>query len=180
MTLLLWLLQLGMILGALGNEHQELLSQLQKVAGVYTVASGGNMLSASSQEVLAKTVVVTACNYGYLNHLFNFDCFMKRLNMKYLVIAMDKKTYDHLKNQTSIHTYYLHYDSEVTTAPQEFRSKQFNIITTRKKEAVLTIMKLGYHVLFSDTDVAVVRDPLPYLFWKNVDYVHSAGSFCSE
>jgi hypothetical protein len=67
---------------------------------------------------------------------------------------------------------------EITTVAQEFRSKQFNIITARKKQAVLSIMKLGYDVLFSDTDVALVRDPLPYLFWQNVDYVHSLNAFC--
>lgn len=103
---------------------------------------------------------------------------MQRLKMKYLVIAMDKKAYEYLSANTSIVTYYMHSDNEITTAPQEFRSKQFNIITTRKKEAVLAIMKLGYNVLFSDTDVAILRDPLPYMIWNNVDYVHSINAFC--
>eukprot|EP01036_Dinobryon_divergens_P028204 gene28204-37108_t len=68
---------------------------------------------------------------------------------------------------------------EVTTDPQKFRSKQFNLITARKKEAVHDILKLGYNVLFSDTDVAMIRDPLPYMLWENVDYVHSLNYWCN-
>jgi hypothetical protein len=34
-------------------------------------------------------------------------------------------------------------ETEITTQPQEFRSKHFNIITSKKKEAVLNIMKFG-------------------------------------
>lgn len=68
---------------------------------------------------------------------------------------------------------------EVTGASTEFRSKQFNLITARKKEAVHDILMLGYDVLFSDTDVAVIRDPLPYMLRTNVDYVHSLNYMCT-
>ena len=68
--------------------------------------------------------------------------------------------------------------SSVTSDSVTFRSKQFNLITARKKEAVHDILVLGYDVLFSDTDVAMLRDPLPYLLWKNVDYVHSLNAVC--
>lgn len=158
---------------ASNNTYADLLPLLEKVSGIYS-----QVPSTSKHLSLEKTVIVTACNHGFLNHLFNFDCYMQRLKMKYLVIAMDKKAYEYLSANTSIVTYYMHSDNEITTAPQEFRSKQFNIITTRKKEAVLAIMKLGYNVLFSDTDVAILRDPLPYMIWNNVDYVHSINAFC--
>jgi hypothetical protein len=154
------------------SDNSELLRLLVSVAGIYETRP------TPSTYKLDKTVIVTACNYGFLNHLYNFDCFMKRLKMKYLVIAMDLKAYEFLKTNTSIVSYYMSTHDEITTLPQEFRSKQFNLITTRKKEAVLSIMKLGYDVLFSDTDVAVVRDPLPYMIWDNIDYVHSLNAFC--
>jgi hypothetical protein len=35
-------------------------------------------------------------------------------------------------------------------------------------------------VLFTDTDVALIRDPFPYLLWKDVDYVHSLNVICSN
>ena len=34
--------------------------------------------------------------------------------------------------------------------------------------------------MFTDTDVALVRDPFPYLLWDNVDYVHSLNAICTK
>ena len=59
-----------------------------------------------------------------------------------------------------------------------FRNTKFNIITRYKKKIVTNILSLGYDVLFSDTDVVVVRDPMPYLRFTNVDYVHSVNVLC--
>lgn len=61
----------------------------------------------------------------------------------------------------------------------DFRSKQFNLLTAKKKESVHDVMQLGYDVIFSDTDVAIVRDPIPRLLWKDVDYVHSLNAICT-
>lgn len=152
----------------------DLALKLRRVSGIYE-----DEAKAKSMDV-EKAVLVTGCNFGFLNHLHNFDCFMKRLGMKYIVMAMDKKVYDYLERNTSIVAYHLTGDSnaDVTSLPQEFRSKNFNIITAKKKEAVHKILLLGYDVLFADTDVAILRDPLPYMIWKNVDYVHSINAFC--
>ena len=49
---------------------------------------------------------------------------------------------------------------EVVESAQEFRSKHFNLIVKRKKYAVYEILKLGYNVLFSDTDVVITRGKL--------------------
>lgn len=152
----------------------DLASKLQLVAGIYEDSSKATSMG------VGKAVLVTGCNYGFLNHLHNFDCFMKRLGMKYIVMAMDTKVYDYLQQNTSIVAYHLTGadSSDVTSLPQEFRSKNFNIITAKKKEAVHKILNLGYDVLFADTDVAILRDPLPYMIWENVDYVHSLNAFC--
>jgi hypothetical protein len=146
--------------------------KLKKVAGVYTDEA------LVKKYHLEKTVVITGCNHGFLNHLFNFDCFMRRLGMKYLVITMDKDAETELRKHPHIETFLMAGEGEIHSTAQEFRSKQFNLITTRKKAAVHSIMQLGFDVLFSDTDVAIVRDPFPYLLWDNVDYVHSVNAFC--
>ena len=109
------------------------------------------------------------------------------IGMKYLVVAMDKQAYEVLSKHTNLTVHYLgannaagadSSNTDVTSQPQEFRSKHFNVITAKKKEVVHDIMALGYDVLFSDTDVAVIRDPLPYMMWRNVDYVHSLNAIC--
>eukprot|EP00981_Chlorochromonas_danica_P008689 scaffold2270_cov242-Ochromonas_danica.AAC.3 len=119
--------------------------------------------------------------------------------MKFLVIVLDTQGYHYLQqfqqnnntsstsSSSSMVTYLMtgggakegqQTGEIITNQPTEFRSKQFNLITARKKEAVHNILQLGYNVLFSDTDVAILQDPIPYLLWKNVDYVHSVNDWC--
>lgn len=152
----------------------ELDHALRKVAGIFR----------DSEKVkryhLERTVLITGCNHGFVNHLMNFKCFLDRLNMKFLTISMDADVHAYLKNNTNVESYLMASGSggEVTTQPTEFRSKQFNLITAKKKEAVHNILKLGYDVVFSDTDVAILRDFIPYMIWQNVDYVHSLNDWC--
>ena len=157
------------------NNYETIETVLQRVAGVFHNESKRNEYGGD----LDKTVVMTGCNHGFLNHLMNFKCFAERLGIKFLVVALDEKTHDFIRLNTSVDSIYMQY-AGVTEEATEFRSKQFNLITTRKKEAVHDVLKLGYDVLFSDTDVAIVRDPFPYLLWTNVDYVHSLNCICKS
>jgi Nucleotide-diphospho-sugar transferase len=160
------------------KKSSSLHSVVQKAAGLF--------VDPAKQAGYERTVLVTGCNYGFLNHLQNFKCFADRLGMKFLVIAMDEKAFQHLSQSGDMLVYYMSGSADVASATAvtsdsvTFRSKQFNLITARKKEAVHDILVLGYDVLFSDTDVAIVRNPLPYLIWRNVDYVHSLNAWCQE
>lgn len=127
---------------------------------------------------LEKTVLLTGCNHGFLNHLENFRCFAERLNMKFLVIALDFKAFEYIRRNTSMDAIFMS-TAGVTEDNVDFRSKQFNLITARKKEAVHDVLDLGFDVLFTDTDVALLRDPFPYMLYNNVDYVHSLNAICT-
>ena len=147
--------------------------------------SSGIFVSAERQVGLERTVLVTGCNYGFINHLQNFKCFADRLGLKFLVIALDERSYLYLAKHSDMNVYYMSSGSDkssdaITSDSTTFRSKQFNLITARKKEAVHDILSLGYDVIFSDTDVAILKDPTPYLLWKNVDYVHSLNAPCEK
>ena len=61
-----------------------------------------------------------------------------------------------------------------------FRYEQFNLISYIKLKSVYKIMILQYDVIFIDPDIAVVRDPLPYLFFTGIDYVHSHNKICPQ
>jgi hypothetical protein len=133
-----------------------------------------------------KTIVVTGCNYGYLNHLHNIKCYFDMHEMKVLVFAFDEKTFNHIKSSftsTSASGRYISYfwgqGEKVSEESSNFRSSNFNLIANRKLESVLALMELGYDVLFTDVDIALPRDPIPYVFWKGVDYVHSINKVCS-
>ena len=154
-----------------------LLSTLKKAAGIYK--------DQHLQVGLERTVLVTACNHGFLNHLHNFKCFCDRIGLKFLVITLDEKSYRYIRKSTEMQVYYMGNGSNSSTPAIEhnsttFRSDQFNLITTRKKEIVHDIMLLGFDVLFADTDVAIIRDPMPFLLWSNVDYVHSVNTRCTK
>lgn len=153
----------------------DLISKLELVKGVYKDPN-------KSVKHLHKTVMITSCNYGFLNHLMNFKCYADNLGFKFIVIAMDEFLHNYLTNHTDMVSYFMGGGvvGEVTTEAVDFRSKQFNLITAKKKECVHEVLMLGYDVLFTDTDVAMFVDPVPYLLWKNVDYVHSLNAVCAR
>ena len=157
-----------------------LLRAVQMAAGVYK--EGTDVSKTQHRRSLNKTVIITGCNHGFLNHLLNFKCFMDRLSMKFLVIAMDLHAYSYITNNTTMISYLMNEGvvGEVTGSSQDFRSKQFNLITQKKKEAVHNVMELGYDVLFADTDVAILKDPFDFLLYDNVDYVHSLNLWCQQ
>ena len=150
-------------------ENDTLLLALRRNAGVFRHEKRAN---------LEKTVLLTGCNHGFLNHLENFRCFAERLDMKFLVIALDFKAFEYIRRNTTMDAIFMS-TADVTGDAVDFRSKQFNLITARKKEAVHDVLDLGFDVLFTDTDVALLRDPFPYMLFKNVDYVHSLNAICT-
>lgn len=134
-----------------------------------------------SETKFSKTVFITAGNFGYLNHFHNHKCFLDRLNIKFLAVAMDRKMFDYFEKlslATNITAVYWTGDEQIFAESTTFRSKQFNIISNLKMRVVLKAMELGYDVVFSDPDIAIVRNPMPYLQWRNVDYIHSLNMIC--
>lgn len=67
---------------------------------------------------------------------------------------------------------------KVTNTASGFGGKDFNLIGCRKLEVVLAALELGYDVIFSDVDIPWLRDPINYLFFDNIDYVHSQNVPC--
>ena len=66
----------------------------------------------------------------------------------------------------------------MNTTVSGFGTSNFNTIGCRKMEIVLGALKLGYDVIFSDIDIVMMQDPLPYVFIKGMDYVHSQNNLC--
>jgi hypothetical protein len=134
---------------------------------------------------LSKVVLVTASNFGFINHLANFKCFIDRLHMKALVLTLDERTHSVVvsKMMSTFQTYYLTAklsEPIVNEDSNKFRSFQFNLISSRKMEAVYEAMNIGYDVIFIDNDVILLQDPVPYFISSGVDYVHSLNQFCSK
>lgn len=137
------------------------------------------------EAILSNTVIVTGFNYGYSNHLMNFKCFLERLDLKFIAIAMDERAYNTALNVSEHMIPYLWRPKtpngiKVEESATKFRSAQFNLMSMIKIESVSEIMSLGYHVIFIDPDIAVVRDPTPYMIFEGIDYVHSHNKICPQ
>lgn len=117
----------------------------------------------------------------YLNHFHNAKCFLDRLGIKILFIAMDEKTHLYMSNISG--TYSVLYNSSNYSIQEEshrFRSKNFNYLSRSTIEAVYEILLQDYNVMFVETDVILVNDPIQIFIWENVDYVHAVNMGCSN
>jgi hypothetical protein len=110
-----------------------------------------------------KTVWVLSANMGYADMIFNMLCQLnKTIAVSPVVIAQDKKLASFLGSHGIAH-----FDGTIFGAASEsthtFRTKEFNYISKMKLQAVRTILKLGYDVLFSDVDIGLLSDPLLHI-----------------
>jgi hypothetical protein len=114
---------------------------------------------------LRNTLIVTATNFGYLNQMFNYKCYMERMKWKYLILALDKNTSDVLEvDSLGLITYPAWEDGQAaSTVSSYFREPVFNFISLRKIELTYHILKMGYDVIFMDNDIPVINDFLPAL-----------------
>lgn len=155
--------------------NNELLNIVKQAAGVYSLPTIGH-----KHHKLDKTVIITTFNQGFVTFLLNFNCFMRRLRMKYVAISLDVP----LSVPNDILTYHLKVaqisarEPAVDSNASEFRSRSFNIITARKLLATIEVMQLGYDVLFCDLDVVILRDFWDLMIYRNMLYVHTLNQPC--
>jgi hypothetical protein len=151
-----------------------LLKKLHEVAGVY--------VHIAKRQGLEKTVVITSCNHGFLNHLHNFQCFADRLGIRFLVMSMDLSLHSYLTRSTTMDSYLLR-DGGVGNVSSESHVRQtpyHHQIIAKKVEAVYSVLAHGYDLFFAEVDIAIVRDPFPYLLYPGIQYVHSVNSLCQQ
>eukprot|EP01038_Epipyxis_sp_PR26KG_P009863 gene9863-13270_t len=130
---------------------------------------------------LSKTIMMSGINYSYRDFYHNFKCYTDRLGIKFLPVALDEPVYTYVTNQQKSPSFLMPDipgRERVKTEAQKFGGKNFNLIGCRKLEAVGGALKLGYDVVFSDVDIALLRDPINYLFFEEIDYVHSENNGC--
>jgi hypothetical protein len=179
---LVWMFLYALLGLVICSDDEAYLTALKAAAGIYVDPSAHiATLNQSSLADIQHTVLITAFNYGYSNHLYNFHCLTQRMGLKVLVIALDPHAHEMAGKLANI-TSYLWKDSQsrVEEVSTRFRSPQFNLMSFIKLEAVMKAMAYNYHVIFADPDVAIVRDPTPHVFWQGIDYVHSHNKICPQ
>ena len=156
------------------DDNDELRSLLEQVKGIVPA----NYSSPTIRVSLSNAVFAIMVNHGFVNQARNLDCYMKRLNFKYLIIALDKAAYDEMKAGMNVTVYLSRIHSSFATASTNYGSSEYRSIVKYKTKMVQNILHMGYDVVFSDTDIAIVRDPFPYMVWNDVDYVHAPNCVC--
>lgn len=129
---------------------------------------------------LQNTIVVTTGNSAYIDFLQNFMCYAMKHGIKFLFAAMEKRAFDMAPNNEHIKPALMVNDNSISPHASGWRQNQFNHITIVKLEVVYYLMKNGYDVIFFDTDIILLEDPIPYMVLPQYDYVHQINEACPK
>jgi hypothetical protein len=148
-----------------------LLTKLQNVSGIY--------VDESKRQGLDRTVMITALNYAFLNHLQNSKCMLDRLGLRFLVMSFDSMLHSYLETNTSMISYLVgeghmgNISTDHASLDGGEGSLRYNRITAKKVEVIYYVLEFNYDAVFFDVDIVFLADPLPYLIHLSVDYAHS-------
>lgn len=122
-------------------------------------------------------VILVAVSGGYADMLMNFVCTLRRLGLRDpLVAALDEDLYRFAATQ-GLPVYLERFsvtnpvenlegkeEQDIKEIKCIFGSNCFRAMTKLKSRAVLRILKLGYHVFWSDVDIAWFKNPIPEMY----------------
>jgi len=157
------------------TSYPEFVNACKEMAGYYK--------DSTKNPLLKNTIFIAGINYSYRDFFHNFRCYTDRLGIKFLPISLDPNIYSYIKNNNIAPTFLMPDvpgRGKVLSEASGFGGKNFNLIGCRKIEAVAGALALGYNVVFSDVDIAILRDPIHHLFFPGVDYVHSENIPCGS
>jgi hypothetical protein len=115
----------------------------------------------------------------FIDYFHNFKCFADRHGYKFVTVALDADTFDYLAQVPNVFPILLNTFNITPGNMSEFRQENWNRITVSKIVVVNRILKLGYHVVFSDLDVSIVEDPMHYFRDPPFDYMHTDNAICT-
>ena len=150
-------------------------------------------VSSSLIEVLAinKTVIMTAATYAYRDIVMSFACNLKKLGItNFVVAALDKSLYKYLYVR-GLPVYYAdiaktltekekHLRKAIENGECSFGSTCFRTLTKLKSRSLLLVLKMGYNVIWSDTDIVWFKNPVPYLLDLTKQYSNSSGLLLAQ
>mmetsp|Transcript_22801 Transcript_22801/g.49993 ORF Transcript_22801/g.49993 Transcript_22801/m.49993 type:complete len:470 (-) Transcript_22801:89-1498(-) len=137
-----------------------------------------NVLAAAVKQYAEDNVIVLGfTNWGDCQTHFpdNFVHTMVATGRKnYMLVATDNKAYEYLKcrgmnayNDTASFTGTRL--TENVTGYQDDLHTAYHVLALGRFHIVSEVLALGYHVVFSDTDVVIIQDPIPMLLKQPYD-----------
>ncbi|CAN8062254.1 unnamed protein product [Agarophyton chilense] len=118
------------------------------------------------------TVILSAMNFGYRDIMMNWVCNMRELKiMNFVVAAFDAQLYRYafLRGVPVYLETTMMFNSSVLDA--SYGTDSFKQLSKLKSRIVLRVLKLGYDVVWTDTDIVWFRNPLNDLKGHNADLI---------
>lgn len=116
-----------------------------------------------AQNKFPNTVLLTASNYPFMELLDNWQQWVASHGLKWAVLSMDNKLYQHLGAE---HSNAVPTEEQFAAGEEQaggFRSVPYNKLVCNKIRMVMSVMReCSVDVVFSDTDNVLLRDPFQH------------------
>lgn len=133
------------------------------------------MQSVIERVIINNTIILSALNYGYRGIMMNWVCNMRHLGItNFVIAALDADVYKYAYTR-SLPTYlentiFAGLNSSII-ADASYGSDSFKQLTKMKSRVVVRLLKEGYNVVWTDSDIIYFRNPLQDMWSYNVDLV---------
>lgn len=133
------------------------------------------MQSVIERVIINNTIILSALNYGYRGIMMNWVCNMRHLGItNFVIAALDADLYKFAYTR-SLPTYLENtiFDglNSSILSDATYGSDSFKQLTKMKSRVVVRLLKEGYNVVWSDSDIIYFRNPLQDMWSYNVDLV---------
>jgi len=118
------------------------------------------------------TVLLTGGSFGYRDMMMNFVCNLRRLGIydHLIIAAFDEQMYE-FGFRMGLPIFFNQQAPTAGLADFEYGSQSFRRLTKLKSQMVLRILKLGYNVIWTDSDIVWYQNPIPLLHAMESDLV---------
>ena len=140
-----------------------------------------HMDSVKMQHSLLNWTVMVTVSLGFHDMFDNWWFFYKNLNltMDVIMVSEDSATYNIYKNTTGLNVKMGDHDIN-NTKPVNYNTEQYKKMVSKRPAYVLSELKQGRNIIYSDVDTVWMADPSPYFIgqcdmWISLD----ANMYCT-
>lgn len=131
------------------------------------------MKSVIEKVIINDTIILSALNYGYRGIMMNWVCNMRHLGItNFVIAALDADLYKYAYTR-SLPTYlentiFQGLNSSIIS-DASYGTDSFKQLTKMKSRVVVRLLKEGYNVVWTDSDIIYFRNPLQDMWGYNAD-----------
>lgn len=133
------------------------------------------MQSVIERVIINNTIILSALNYGYRGIMMNWVCNMRHLGVtNFVIAALDADLYKFAYTRglpTYLENTIFNGLNSSIIADASYGSDSFKQLTKMKSRVVVRLLKEGYNVVWTDSDIIYFRNPLQDMWGYNVDLV---------